>query len=332
MLDVNFDGINRAGDNEQAITETKAIWVAEMNALFGTWQGTFNYNVSIDDTEDAKWRDAVEFTLSSNNRAAIGYTGEENEELVIPAHFIGDGNNGTVEGQKYKTTISTIAFQKCTNLKSVTISEGITSIGPNAFNGCTNLTSVTLPSSLTSMDYRVFYDCENLTDITLPDGLTSIGNRAFSGCNNLTTINIPSGVTSIGEEVFYYCYSLTDVTIPDSIISLPNKLFAYCYDLTSVTISKSLTSIDNSVFESCTSLKDVNYCGTRAEWNAITKGSSWNTTGSPPPHHPLPRRRYLNPQHMQSQKPPRGAFSFARRSFSFILHKILNLHRSFKMW
>jgi hypothetical protein len=37
-----------------------------------------------------------------------------------------------------------------------------------------------------------------------------------------------------------------------------------------------VTSIGISAFASCTKLTVINYRGTEAEWNAITKGSSWN--------------------------------------------------------
>lgn len=45
-LDVYFDGISEAGSNTTSQTFTKGISVASIaNALFGTWSGTFYYNV-----------------------------------------------------------------------------------------------------------------------------------------------------------------------------------------------------------------------------------------------------------------------------------------------
>ena len=73
------------------------------------------------------------------------------------------------------------------NLTSVTISEGVTTIGQNAFNGCSNLASVSLPNSLTSIDNNAFCDCSALTSITIPSSVTSIGHLAFqhSGLTDL---------------------------------------------------------------------------------------------------------------------------------------------------
>ena len=46
VLDIEFTGIELAGSNTAAVTDTKAVSVADIeNALFGTWSGKFNYNV-----------------------------------------------------------------------------------------------------------------------------------------------------------------------------------------------------------------------------------------------------------------------------------------------
>ena len=50
VLDVTFAGIEKAGDNTATVTATEAVSVADIqNALFGTWNGKFNYNVEMVD-------------------------------------------------------------------------------------------------------------------------------------------------------------------------------------------------------------------------------------------------------------------------------------------
>lgn len=50
VLDVTFPGIELAGSNTAAVTDTKVVGVADISAaLFGTWSGTFNYNVAMSD-------------------------------------------------------------------------------------------------------------------------------------------------------------------------------------------------------------------------------------------------------------------------------------------
>mmetsp|Transcript_3871 Transcript_3871/g.8456 ORF Transcript_3871/g.8456 Transcript_3871/m.8456 type:complete len:80 (+) Transcript_3871:136-375(+) len=73
-----------------------------------------------------------------------------------------------------------MAYIRC-DMKSVTIGNGVTSIGSNAFFWCKSLTSVTIPDSVTILHENAFYQCESLTSVTIPDSVTSIGDvRAFA--------------------------------------------------------------------------------------------------------------------------------------------------------
>ncbi len=103
------------------------------------------------------------------------------------------------------------AFSGCTNLTSITIGNGVSSIDYYLFSGCTGLTSVTISDSVTSIGYYAFYGCSSLTSITIPDSVTSIGDSAFRACTSLTNVIIGSGVTSIRSEAFAYCTSLTTI-------------------------------------------------------------------------------------------------------------------------
>ncbi len=154
------------------------------------------------------------------------------------------------------TTIGDYAFQNCSGLTSVTISQGVTSIGQYAFSGCSGLTGVTIPASVTTIGDYAFQNCSGLTGVTIPASVTSIGSYAFSGCSGLTGVTIPQGVTSIGQYAFSGCSGLTSVTIPVSVTSW-DRAFSGCSGLTSVTISQGVTSIGSSAFSGCTGLTSV---------------------------------------------------------------------------
>ncbi len=81
-----------------------------------------------------------------------------------------------------------IGGQKLTEMTSIVIPDGVTSIGDNAFYNCSSLTSVTIGDGVTSISYQAFIGCSSLTSITIPDSVTSISNSAFSGCSSLTDI------------------------------------------------------------------------------------------------------------------------------------------------
>ncbi len=60
------------------------------------------------------------------------------------------------------TSVADKAFQGNSNIKGVTIQEGITSIGSDAFDGCSALPSLTLPSTITSLGKNAFGRGDNL--------------------------------------------------------------------------------------------------------------------------------------------------------------------------
>ena len=112
-----------------------------------------------------------------------------------------------------------------TELRSLTIPNGITSIGNYAFCYCGSLTSVTIPNSVTSIGKEAFSACKCLTSVTIPGSVTSIGDSAFALCYDLKTVTIENGVTFINDSAFYNCSSLTSVTIPDSVTSIGDYAF-----------------------------------------------------------------------------------------------------------
>ena len=68
-------------------------------------------------------------------------------------------------------------------------------------------------------------------------------------------IVIPDGTAKIGDSSFYMCGGLTSITIPDSVTSIGEIAFFNCIDLTT-----------------------INFQGTKAQWRAIEKASSWDST------------------------------------------------------
>jgi uncharacterized repeat protein (TIGR02543 family) len=82
-------------------------------------------------------------------------------------------------------------------------SHSVNTILSEIFKGKTDLTSVKLPAGLTSIGAAAFSFCSSLTDISLPEGLTSIGNMVFASYSGLTSVTslsfTPQG---INDNVF----------------------------------------------------------------------------------------------------------------------------------
>jgi len=81
-------------------------------------------------------------------------------------------------------------------ITSVTIPDGVTSIGSQAFSMCTQLTSVTIPSSVKSIGNGAFQNSQRLANITIPASVTEIKMNAFSYCRGLTSVTFGGSIPS----------------------------------------------------------------------------------------------------------------------------------------
>ena len=121
------------------------------------------------------------------------------------------------------------------DIASVTITDGITSIGDRAFRYSSDtggkIKWVEIPDSVTRIGAQAFEFCSGLSEIHIPSSVKVIGDRAFASCRGLTDLNIPEGVISLGESAFSGCTKLANVVIPDSVTSLGSRAFAGCNNL-----------------------------------------------------------------------------------------------------
>jgi hypothetical protein len=187
-------------------------------------------------------------------------------------------------------TIANYAFDDCTSLTNISLTNGLTSIGALAFLH-TSMTNVTIPSSVSGIGVQAFSDCKGLTAITvdnknasysslngvlfdnsqttliqypsgrggsyaIPGTVTNIGTNAFSYCV-LTNVTIPSSVVTISDSAFESSEKLTNVVIPGTVTSLGNEAYYDCIFLTNLAILNGATSIGSFMCLSCVKLASV---------------------------------------------------------------------------
>lgn len=134
------------------------------------------------------------------------------------------------------------------SVKSVTIEDGIKTIGNGAFYWCKNLTSVTMPNNLTYIGKSAFSDCTGLKTIRLPFYLETIDMAAFSNCTALESISFSTHIELIGNEAFKGCTKLAEVTINDGAAAEIGN-YAFCDTaLTDVFIPAGTTKIGTCAF------------------------------------------------------------------------------------
>lgn len=164
---------------------------------------------------------------------------------------------GKGDMDKFSETSPAPWYEFREEITRVTFPDGISSIGTLAFRGCVNLKTVILPDSVRSIGAYAFSECESLQLLNLGKGLTSIGNGAFHSCVNLESVYLPYGVNKIGYQAFYRCESLVEITLPPNLTNLGTSAFAYCTSLVTATVNARLDTIPEWTFYGCDMLDSV---------------------------------------------------------------------------
>ncbi|MDR1906154.1 MAG: leucine-rich repeat protein, partial [Clostridiales bacterium] len=194
--------------------------------------------------------------------------------IIIPSRFNG----------KNVKKIADNGFMGKTNIVSVTILSGITTIGEGAFSYCTGLSEIIIPDGMQEIGMNAFSFCVNLKSLTIPDIANGIRAKAFSDCMNLTEIYLNATALSCGQNVFSKAgenaagitvYIGASVSIiPDYMFasskvvrvifaegsackSIGNYAFNSCKSLETIEMPDSITSIGDCSFRSCTNLKNI---------------------------------------------------------------------------
>ncbi len=221
----------------------------------------------------------LEIIVDESETKLITIDGNLYKDYNGERYFIKNMNGSTeITIDSSATQIYNRAFYNRSDITTVTIPEGVTSIGDWAFNGCNSLTDVYyggdindwVSISFGSYDANPLSYGENLYlngDTTTPvteisiDTATSIGAYSFCGWKGLTKVTIGDQVTSIGIYAFYNCSSLTTVTFGEGsqLESIGSYALSDCSSLTSITIPSSVTSIGDSAFFGCSSLTTVTF-------------------------------------------------------------------------
>ena len=89
-------------------------------------------------------------------------------------------------------------------------------------------------------------------------------------------VTIPNGVERIGKSAFSYCSALAEIAIPESVTVIDKSAFYKCVALKEFVIPNGVTTIGESAFYNCSNLKNIQFMGTTAAWNTVSKGLDWN--------------------------------------------------------
>ncbi len=178
--------------------------------------------------------------------------------------------------------ISDYAFAGFESIQSITVAEGVSSIGYKSFYNNTNLKTVKLPASLNSSggcnfwgsqleelechlnifdyDYGTDYGIEYLGASAYIPKVTILGNGSISSstltyvsCDNLV---IGPEITAIGEQSFSNT-NISSVTIGNNVTTIGGSAFSNCNNLVSIVLGNKVETLGGSAFAGCDNLETV---------------------------------------------------------------------------
>ena len=158
------------------------------------------------------------------------------------------------------TLIENNAFEKCINLKTIDLHDGIQDIWGACFLK-SGLTEITIPKSIKVIRISTFSGCEQLKTVVLHDEITEIESIAFQWCKSLEEITIPDRVTVIANSAFQDCSNLRKVDLGKGIVSIEMYAFGHCSSLEELVFPKNLDEIQNSAFIGCKKLNKLTFQG-----------------------------------------------------------------------
>lgn len=202
-------------------------------------------------------------TLSASAKtAASGTCGADGDNLTW---VLDDKGTLTVSGEGdmrsfLYTNEDKEWYSRRSEIKTVIIEEGVTSIGQFAFDGCKAITRVEIPDSVVRVEYGAFRECTGLQSVTVPAGIKSFGRDVFASCEKLQSVTLSEGLQKIGSGMFHGCTSLKTVHIPSTVKSIGSFAFSET-GLTGITIPASVKEIASYAFSGCGKLKTIAFRG-----------------------------------------------------------------------
>ena len=191
----------------------------------------------------------ISFADTSFDEGDFRFTVTSGDKLLVSKYY-GSSTDVTLPGTVNDRQVTGI-YRNCfreSDIVSVTIPEGYTSVGSFAFSGCADLQSVDLPSTLKNIGIMAFNGCETLESVDLANtSLEAIGFAAFNNCSSLKAAELPGTLASIGENAFCNCTSLQSLTLPQELATVPEYAF-YNTALTDIVLPASVTALEGGCF------------------------------------------------------------------------------------
>ena len=228
------------------------------------------------------------YRIYNDNTALISEYSGSDSSVTIPEEIEGNKVVAIAPGAfAYNTSITSLsipntvevigdmAFDGCTSLANVKLSEKLWSIGPDAFNETPwdktltdefvvvgdsllyryngSAACVTIPENIKHIG-PAFYNNDRICDVEIGDGVYTVGSGAFL-FSTVSNVSIGKNVVLIDSYAFQGCDRLVSVNIPDSVKQISHFAFYGCVSLNSVKLGLGVETLGISAFHACTQLR-----------------------------------------------------------------------------
>ena len=166
------------------------------------------------------------------------------------------------------TVIYSYAFNDCSSLTELKLTEGLKSIYECAFSGSA-IEEITVPSAVTRLSCdsttsessrkSAFLGASNLKKVIFSEGMTVIPVRSLKNCTSVTEVVIPDSVVTIDVRAFQGCTALAYVDLPEYLVTLNGFAFADCTLFADIIFPDTLTAIGEYAFSGCIGLRLINF-------------------------------------------------------------------------
>ena len=220
------------------------------------------------------------FITDKGENYLLGYVGLESE-ITLPENF---------NGQEY--SIYQYAFNGCSPLAKIILTDGVNAIGEKAFEKCSDsiftikdgvkylgtatnpyyavigyvektLTTCPIDENAKVITDKAFYGCSALITATIPSGIKHFGYCAFDNCGSLT-YNVKDGIRYLGNATNNYLVvidvdskTLTSYVVEEGAKFINYAAFWTCEQATSIDLPDSIIYIEESAFGFCSRLQSM---------------------------------------------------------------------------
>ncbi len=181
---------------------------------------------------------------------------------------------------------------------SVTIPDGVKTIGFSAFYECSEITDVVLSDTVEELKQQSFFNCYKLTDFRISKSVRSINiyafglmpdfevdeeNETFTAVDGVLLTKDPYAVFMVPDsktgtytapdvtEIGQYAFGsskVTEVTLPEGVTAIRKGAFQHS-SLQVLHLPSTVSLVEEDAFANCEQLSEIHFAGTMAQWAAV---------------------------------------------------------------